>query len=139
MSGSDRELVERVVALFNRMLELDEDAFRVESARVWADEPEIVPLRAALEGQSFRGPDAVAEFRAASLDAWSELGLELQAVEGEGPRYLCSGVLRGRGRGSGAEFRAPIWIVIDVAHDRVARVATHLERDRALAEAGTDS
>ena len=127
-------MLDRVVALFNRMLELDDESFRAEAALVWADEPEIVPLRAALEGQSFQGPRAVEQFRAASRDAWSELRLDLEAVEGDGPRYLCSGVLRGRGRESGAEFRAPVWIVIDVEGDPVARVATNLDRGRAVAE-----
>jgi hypothetical protein len=135
--GSDEELLRRLIALFNRILGPDDESFRAELERVWAPEPEIVPLRAALEGLSYRGPNAVDEFRAASMEAWSELQLELGDVEGEGPPYLCTGMLSGRGRESGAEFTAPVWIVVDIAGDRVTRVSTHLDEAGARAALGS--
>jgi hypothetical protein len=135
VSGSDRELLERLVRLFNRMFG-PEESFRAEIAEVWAPEPEIVPMRAALEGGVYRGPNAVLEFREASLEAWSELRVELGEVEGDGARYLCSGTLHGRGRESGAEFTAPVWFVVDIAADRITRVSTHLAEAGARADLG---
>ena len=134
MEGSDRDVIERLAWLFNGMFEPDDAAYRAELERVWAPEPEIVPMRAALEGNIYHGPDAVETFLRESREAWSELEIELVEVTGDGPRYLAEGKLRGRGRESGAEIQAPIWTVIDVQGGRVTRVAAHLDRQQALAE-----
>ena len=134
MEGNDRELIERLTWLFNHMLEDDDAPFREEAERVWAEEPEIVPMRAALEGNLYSGPSAVEDFRAESKESWSELEIEVLEVTGTGPRYLVTGALRGRGRESGAEVQTPVWTVVDVKDDRVARVAAYLHRDSALAD-----
>ena len=134
MEGSDRELIDRLAWLFNHMLEEDDTPYRAEAQRVWAEEPEIVPMRAALEGNLYSGPNAVEDFRAESMESWAELEIELLEVIGTGPRYLAAGALRGRGRESGAEIQAPVWTVVDVVDGRVTRAAGHLDRDTALAE-----
>jgi hypothetical protein len=137
--GDDAELIRRMIGLFNRLLEPETDELRAETERVWAAEPEIVPMRAALEGRSYRGPDALEEFRAASMETWSELHLDLDELEGDGPRYLCSGMLRGRGRESGVEFTSRAWAVIDIEAGRVQRVSTSLDGERARAEFAGES
>jgi hypothetical protein len=134
MGGDDRHVIERMVWLFNHMLEPDDTPYRPELERVWADEPEIVPMRAALEGNAYRGPTALDDFRAESIEAWSELEIELGEITGSGPRYLCTGTLRGRGRESGAEIVTQMWAVIDMEDGRATRLAAHLDRNGALAE-----
>ena len=134
MTGGERELIERLAWLFNHMLEPDDAPYRAELERVFAPEPEIVPMRAALEGNAYRGPSAVDEFRADSIEAWSELEIEMTEMSGTGPRYLCTCMLRGRGRESGAEITAQMWAVIDIENGHVSRMAAHLDRNSALAE-----
>jgi hypothetical protein len=134
VASDDRAVIERMVWLFNRMLDDNDDRYRAEVERLWVDEPEIVPMRAALEGNVYRGPDALDDFRTASMEAWSELEIEMADIQGAGPRYMCTGTLRARGRESGAEFSTQMWAVIDVENGRVSRLAAHLTRASALEE-----
>jgi ketosteroid isomerase-like protein len=138
VSQDDVDVIRHAVDLFNRMLEPDALARDAdELASIWADEPEIVPLRAALEaGATYSGADAFTRFRQDSLEAWSELEIEIGEITGTGPRYLISGVLRGRGRESGAEFETQMWFVFEIRDARVTRAASHVDRESALADLG---
>ena len=138
MTPTDLQLIRRAFTYYNRMLDpgaMTRD--REELQTIWVDEPEIVPLRAALEGGvAYRGEDALERFRAEALETWSELEIEVSEISGKGPRYLVEGTLRGRGRSSGAEITSPMWFVMTVRDGRIARAASHLDRDGAVAELG---
>ena len=136
MAPGDLELIRRGHALFNGMLDPETEEYRAGVERVWADEPEIVPMRAALEGNVYRGPGALDAFRDDSREAWSKLEVELQDITGDGPAYLCTCQLRGRGRQSGAEIRSELWVVIEIADGRISRLAAYLDRAPALADFG---
>ncbi len=136
MAGDDLDLIERATALFNRMLDPDApERDREEAERVWAPEPEIVPMRAALEDVIYTGPDAVERFREDSLESWSELRIEMEEIERIGARYLASGTLRGRGRESGAEITTQLWWVVDIDDGRIARVAVYFDHGAAIGDA----
>ena len=64
-----------------------------------AKDAEIVPMRAALEGTVFRGPDAVAQWYAALDESWEEMEGKIESVRDLGDRVLVLGRLQGRGRG----------------------------------------
>jgi ketosteroid isomerase-like protein len=134
----DIAVIERAFELFNRMLDPEApERDRKALAEAWVDEPEIVPLRAALEGGTvYTGPDALDRFRRESREMWAELEIEVVDIAAHGPRYLVEARWRGRGRSSGAEVRAPLWFVVDFRDGRIARGAAHVERESALAELG---
>ena len=137
-SEQDIKLIRRAFELLNQDFAAGSPrSGGVASQSVWVDEPEILPLRAALEdGAFYAGPDALERFRDDSLEIWSELDIEVGEITGDGPRYLVEASFRGRGRGSGAEIRTPIWLVMTVRGGRLARGTSHFDRDSALAELG---
>src|SRR3989442_2598797 len=97
-----------------------------------AKDVEIVPIRAALEGTVYHGPDAVAEWYAAVDESWDELKVTIEEVRDGGERVLALGRIRGRGR----ESRA----AIDVEAASVGRfrdgLITRLHNYTDRAEAG---
>src|SRR6188474_1726146 len=84
---------------FNRR---DADAF----GALFADDAEIVPVRAALEGIVYRGPDAAAQYCAAVDDTWENLAWEIEDMRDGGHWVLALGRIRGEGRGSGVAIDA---------------------------------
>ena len=73
-----------------------------EADRFFVDQPEVVPLRAALEGTTFTGASALDDFWTATGDVWAELRIDVERVQREGSGVLVVGTLVGRGRESGA-------------------------------------
>jgi ketosteroid isomerase-like protein len=57
------------------------DAFNRRDAETWAalgtPEAEIIPMRAAVEGTSYRGPEGAARFFAETDEIWGEISVEL--------------------------------------------------------------
>ena len=82
---------------------------------------EIVPLRAAMEGTSYRGPDAAAQFVGASLEAWDDLGYELEDLRESGDEVIASGRLWARGRMTGADVDDRVTLVFRFEGDRIAQ------------------
>jgi ketosteroid isomerase-like protein len=97
---------------------------------------EIVPVRAAIEETSYRGPDAGSQYCAAVEEAWKDLRWEVEEIRDGGNWVLALGRIGGRGRDSGA--------VIDtrgawVAHFRdgsVTSFRTYPDRDEAIKAVG---
>ena len=116
----------RAVEAFNHH---DPDAF----AELCAPEVEIVPLRAAMEGTVYRGPDAVARFFAEADETWEDLRLEEGEVRDVGERALAFATLHGRGRASGAvvEMKDIGW-VFEFRDGLIAAVRTYFSREAAL-------
>jgi ketosteroid isomerase-like protein len=73
---------------------------------LFTDDAEIVPVRSALEGTVYRGPDAGRQYCAAVEESWENLVWEIEAVKDDDNWVLALGYIRGRGRGSGADFDA---------------------------------
>jgi ketosteroid isomerase-like protein len=105
---------------------------------VLAENAEIVPVRAAVEGTTYRGPDAGSLYCAAVEDAWEDLHWEVEEIrEGDGC-VLALGRIRGRGRDSGVEIDANGGWLATFEGDVIARFQTFPERARALEAAGMD-
>ena len=97
----------------------------------FAADAEIVPVRAALEGTVYRGPDAGARYCAAVDESWENLRWEVEEIRDGGDWVLALGRIRGGGRGSGAVIDARAgW----VAHFREGLITSfHTYADRAAA------
>jgi ketosteroid isomerase-like protein len=101
MSQENVELVREMIGWFNT-----ED---VEAAQTHStDDVEIVPLRAALEDTSYRGPQAFASFLADNQEAWEELQFDPEMICDAGVRVVAIGNVSAHARGTGAPVTARV-------------------------------
>jgi ketosteroid isomerase-like protein len=101
-----------------------------------AKDVEIVPIRAALEGTVYRGPDAVAEWYAAVDESWDELKVAIEEVRDGGERVLALGRIRGRGRDSGAAIDVEAASVGHFRDGLITRLHHYTDRAEAVGAAG---
>ncbi len=97
---------------------------------------EIVPVRAALEGVTFRGADAASQYCAAVEASWEELRWEVEEIRDLGSRVIALGRIQGRGRDSGAEIDARGAWVAHLSDGSITRFQTYSDRAQALAAVG---
>ena len=69
------------------------------------DDVEVTGIRAALEGTSYVGSDAMRRFWDDAMEVWSELHVEVEQTEIEGDTAMGRGWFSARGRESGAWLR----------------------------------
>ena len=105
---------------------------------IYADEPEVVPLRAALEATTFSGPSAIRDFWDASRESWTELHLEIERMEPAGAGVLAVGKLTGTSRETGARVESRVAFAIHVRDGRIWRNAVHLSEADARRDLGAD-
>ncbi len=129
MAREDLATVRAAFEAFNRH---DREAMK----RLSSEEIEIVPLRAALEGIVYRGPDAVDRFWDASDESWSEVSIDVQAVEQGSDGVFVHGRVRGVGRETGAPVEMELGWVIVLHEGSISRMATHTDVDEARRRAG---
>ena len=137
MGKTPTDLAKRAIELFNRDFSETPDAVPEDvpedTRSLYVEEPVIVPLRAALEGGVYSGPDALASFRDESVESWEWLRFDPETFEEIGDRVcLVSGILSGRGRATGAETSIPLSMVMEREGDRIAALRTFLDRKAAL-------
>jgi len=123
------EIAGRASDAFNRR---DAAAFK----ELFAPDAEIVPMRAAMEGTVYRGPDAAERFFAESDETWRTLSVEVDELEDLGDLVLASGVLRGRGRSSGAEVGRRLAWVVRIREGLITSFRTYLDPAQAREDAG---
>ena len=123
------EIVRAAADAFNRR---DVEAFRA----LTANDVEIVPIRAVLEGTIYRGPDAVARWYAAIDDSWEALTVEIEELRDAGDRVLTLGRIRGRGRGSGAAIDVEAAALTEFRDGLITRWHNYTDRAEALEAAG---
>src|SRR5947209_2627101 len=99
MSRENVEIMRALMEAFNRR---DGEGF----GALLDNDAEIVPVRAALEGTVYRGPDAAAQYCAAVDESWDNLEWEVQQIRDGGDWVLALGRIRGGGRGSGVAIDA---------------------------------
>jgi ketosteroid isomerase-like protein len=120
-------LAERLVRNLNSG---DADA----TAADFAHDAEIVPMRAAVDGTTFKGPRAIHDFFAAMDETWSELEWRDARSRRTGDRLLIVGHLRATSRESGANADNRIGIVFDLRDELVVRAVTYPDPSEAEAE-----
>ena len=114
---------------------------RYQDVRCWlhlaAEDIELIPFGAALQGRVFRGHAGLIEWWeteiAPTWEAFDVLPEEFQMV---GKRMLVFGRWRARGRTSGVEVDAPGTWIVQVRDGKIAWVQTYTDRDDALRDAG---
>jgi ketosteroid isomerase-like protein len=126
---SNIEIVRSAMEAFNRR---DAQAFGAD----FAPDVVIVPVRAAVEGTLYRGPDKAAAYCAAVEESWESLRWDVEEIREGDDWVLALGHIRGRGRGSGAEFDARAGWVIRFRDGQVTSFHTCPDRAEALGEVG---
>jgi ketosteroid isomerase-like protein len=96
------------------------------------EDVEVVPLRAAMEGTSYRGPRAYAAFLADSEESWDQLRFEADEVRELGERVVVIGQLTGRARLTGAEVGTRLAMLYEFAGDKVSAARTFANVEEAL-------
>lgn len=99
MSQENQEIILAAIDAFNRR---DGEGFDA----LLADNAEIVPVRAALEGTVYRGSDAAAQYCAAVEASWQNLAWRVDEIRDGENWVLALGRIAGSGRGSGAVIDA---------------------------------
>ena len=117
---------EERVELARRLIELFNAGEREELKRITAEDAEIVPLRAALEGTVYRGPDALDQFWTAIDESWETVRMDPDEIMQRGERGLVVGRLQGRGRESGMDVDSPMAWVMTFENGKVASVRTYV-------------
>jgi ketosteroid isomerase-like protein len=129
MSQEHVDTMRAVIAAFNRRDGRRFGAFLAKGA-------EVVPIRAAVEGTTYRGREAGSLYCSAVDESWEDLRWEIEEVrEGEG-WVLALGRIRGRGRGSGVDIDAHGGWLATFSDGVISRFQTFSDRGRALEAAG---
>ena len=129
MSRDNVEAVRQAQLAFNRN---DPEAIAV----LLAPDGEIVPMRAAFEGTVYRGAEAAQRFFADLNETWREIRMEDLEIRDLGDRVYATGLIRGRGQGSGAPVEMRMAWVISFEAGLITRFVTYTDRSRALEAAG---
>ena len=129
MSARNVEIVRSILAAWELG---DVDAM----ALLIAEDGELVPLRAQLEGTSYRGPEGLRRFWADLNADWEDLRLPIGEARALGDRVLVIGRLIARGRTSGVELDVPIGQLWELRDGLVVRMKAFSDPDEALRAAG---
>jgi ketosteroid isomerase-like protein len=127
-----QENVDRTLAVIDAFNRRDGDSF----GRLLAEDAEIVPVRAALEGTVFRGRDAAAQYCAAVEETWENLIWEVEDLRDGESWVLALGRIRGLGRGSGATIDARGGWLVRFRDGLITRFRTYPDRTEALEAVG---
>jgi len=128
MSQENLEVVRAGIEAFNAR-EVDRFAALVTEDFVWAP-----ALPGAVGGGDYGGRAGIERYFRESGETWECLALECgQLRELKGDAVLMLGRAVGRGVGSGARVDMPFAFLAEFRAGRIARVATYLDHDEAVA------
>jgi ketosteroid isomerase-like protein len=99
-------------------------------------EVELVPIRAQLEGASYRGHDGYRRVIADFAEDWDNLRLQPERIHESGDRVVVSGRMVARGKASGIELDIPLGLLYELRDGKVVRGESFADADEALREAG---
>jgi ketosteroid isomerase-like protein len=101
-----------------------------------ADDAEVVPVRAALEGTVYRGRNAGAQYCAAVDQTWAHLVWEVDEMRDGDDWVLALGYIRGQGRDTGTPVDVRAGWVARFCDGLIARFQTYPDRGDALEAVG---
>jgi uncharacterized protein len=99
-------------------------------------EVELVPIRAQLEGASYRGHDGYRRVIADFAEDWDNLRLQPERIHESGDRVVVSGRMVARGKASGIELDIPLGLLYELRDGKVVRLESFADADEALRAAG---
>jgi ketosteroid isomerase-like protein len=129
MSQENVELMRAVMEAFNRG---DGKAFD----GLLVSDTEVIPVRAALEGTTYRGSDAGTQYCTAVAQSWENLRWEVEEIRDGGSWVLALGHIRGEGRDSGAAIDARAGWLAHFHQGLITRFQTFADREQAFEAAG---
>ena len=129
MSQENVDAMRTAMEAFNRR---DGESFNA----LLTEDAEIVPVRAALEGTTYRGPGAGTEYCAAVEKSWDDLGWEIEELRDGGDWVLAVGRIRGQGRDSGAAIDSRAGWVAHFRDGLIVKFQTYAHREDALEAVG---
>jgi ketosteroid isomerase-like protein len=123
------EIGRAVVDAFNRR-----DVKALEA--LLAQDAEIVPIRAAVEGTVYRGPNVAGRWFSEVDASWEDLTVTVDEVRATADGGLLLGRVRGRGRGSGATIDVEAAAVARLRNGLITHLRIYTDRAKALEDAG---
>jgi ketosteroid isomerase-like protein len=129
MSQENVERMRGVMEAFNQRDGASFDGFL-------AGDVEIVPVRAALEGTTYRGTDAGTQYCTAVVQSWDELKWDVEEIRDGEEWVLALGHIRGEGRDSGVAIDTRAGWLAHFSDGRIIRFQTFANRDDALEATG---
>lgn len=127
-----QENVRIALALVNGWNRGDREAFLA----LWDEAAEFYPLRAQLEGTSYRGRDGLERFMVEMREDWDEVRFEIEETKDAGDELAGIGRFRARGHASGVEINVPLGIHLKVRRGKVTYLRFFSEPAEALDAAG---
>jgi ketosteroid isomerase-like protein len=103
---------------------------------LWDEEAEFVPLRAQLEGRSYRGHHEIERFMAEMTEQWDEVRFEVEESRDAGEQVVGIGRFRARGRASGVDINVPLGVFTRVRRGKIVYMRFFSEPAEALGAAG---
>ena len=128
-----RDLLQKAIERFNRAFE-EPGGTAGASSDLFHPDAEIVPLRAALEGTTYRGTDAFARFIEAAHEEFSDYRATIEDTETLGDAVLGRLRMSMVARTSGLPMQVTVYALTTFRGRRILRIHTGFERDTVLAD-----
>ena len=109
------ELTRRAFEAFNERDSLEE---------ITTADVELVPMRAVIEGGSYRGHAGLEQFWRDTDEAWSDLSVAVEDISAAGDEVVVIGSLIGRGRDTGISVRTDLTWRIEFRNGLISRIVT---------------
>ena len=129
MSEENVEINLSVVDAWNRG---DREAWMA----LWDEEAEFYPLRAQLEGDSYRGHEGMERFLGEMAEDWEDVRFEIDEARDAGEQVVGIGRFRARGRASGVDINVPAGVFTRVRQGKIVYARFFSEPADALEAAG---
>ena len=100
------------------------------------EDVELHPIRAQLEGGSYRGHDGYLEVLALFDEDWEDLRLELDDLHEGNGKAVAIARLIARGRVSGIDLDVPLALLYEFRDGRISRIQSYSDQAEALAAIG---
>jgi ketosteroid isomerase-like protein len=126
------ENVEIALAAFGAWNRGDHEAWLA----LWDEEAEFYPLRAQLEGESYRGHDGLMRFLAEMTEDFEEVRFEIEETRDAGEQVVGLGRFRARGRASGVDLNVPLGVLTRMRRGKIVYTRFFSEPADALEAAG---
>jgi ketosteroid isomerase-like protein len=127
-----RENVEIGLAAAEAWNRGDSEAF----VALWDEEAEFYPLRAQLEGESYRGHEGLERFIREMAEDFDNVRFEIDEARDAGEQVVGIGRFWARGRASGVDLNVPLGVLMKVRQGRIFYTRLFTEPADALEAAG---
>jgi len=105
-------------------------------AALISEDGELVPLRAQLEGTTYRGPDGMRRFWSDLNADWEDLRLPIEDLRERGDSVVAIIRMTARGRASGVNIDVRIGSLWELRDGKVTRLESFSDPEEALRAAG---